>query len=272
MANVSSFLGELIFKYNDDKRPWTTEGFLYAYDILMSQDSSDGSYGFCMEEEHTENSADFVVYLTKQGPEPSISYWGNGRWSGTNNFNSFDEWTKYLHTAQEMSKETYLKTRAKLLKLMYDNDWELSFEFIDEESGIGFIDAVSCVIKADYPYDPTTKTRDVTGELEFVVHTTVHDSQNYTLRAYSNLIENTVYSSMLDEVSATLMQEFQVNVSEAPFFKDFIVEEDWDEQLQPYTDYHENNDYIPEGMKEAWKTYRKMLQGRGLINKEGSES
>lgn len=272
MANVSSFSGKLSFNSNDSKKPWNIEGFLHAYDVLMSQDSSDGSYGFCMEEEHTENSADFVVYLTKQGPEPSISYWGNGRWSGANNFDSFNNWTKTPHPAQEVSKETYLKIRAKLLKLMYDNDWELLFEFVDEESGVGFIDTVSCVVAANYPYDYTTKTYDMAGDLEFVVQTIIHDSQDYTLRAYSYLIEGIVYGSMLDEVSATLIQEFQVNDSEASFFKDFIVEEDWDKQLQPYTDYHENNDYIPEGMKEAWQAYRKMLQGRGLITKEGSAS
>ena len=270
MANVSSFSGELIFNFYDSKKPWTTEGFLYAYDVLMSQDASDGSYGFCMEEMYTENSADFIVYLTKQGPEPSITYWGNGRWSGANNFSSFNNWTKTPHPTQEMSEETYLNTRAKLLKLMYDNDWEFLFEFIDEESGVGFIATVSCVISADYPYDPITKTHDKTGDLEFVVDTTIHDSQDYTLRAYSYFIEGTVHGSMLDEVSATLMQEFQVNDSEASFFKDFIVKEDWDQQLQPYTDYHENNDIVPKGMKEAWQAYRKMLQERGLITKEGS--
>lgn len=259
MANVSSFYGELIFKSNDSKRPWTVEGFLCAYDVLMSQDSSDGSYGFCMEEEHTENSADFIVYLTEQGPEPSIPYWGNGRWSGSNNFDSFNNWTKTPHPAQEMSKETYLKTRAKLLKLMCDNDWEFLFEFIDEEGGMEFIDTVSCIIAADYPYIPTTTTCDMTGELGFVIRTVIHESRDYTLRAYRDLIEHDYYGGMLDEVSATLMQEFQINNSEASFFKDFIVEEDWDEQLKPYTDYHEDSDYIPEGMKEAWKAYRKNI-------------
>lgn len=270
MANVSSFSGKLMFTSNNDKRPWTIEGFLYAYDVLMSQDASDGNYGFCMEEMYTENSADFIVYLTKQGPEPSISYWGNGRWSGSNNFDSFNHWTKTPHPTQEMSEETYLKTRAKLLKLMYDNDWEFSFEFVDEESGMAFINTVSCTITANYPYDYSTKT--YAGDLGFVTHIVLHDSQDYTLRAYNIIIEDNLYSSMLDEVAATLMQEFQVNDSEASFFKDFIVEENWDEQLQPYIDYYENNDIIPEGMKEAWKTYREMLQGRGLINKERSES
>lgn len=269
MANVSSFSGSLIFSSNDSKRPWNVEGFLYAYDVLMSQDASDGRYGFCMEEEYTENSADFVVYLTEQGPVPNILYWGNGRWAAANNFASFDNWTKTPHDAQTMSEETYLKTRAKLLKLMYDNDWELLFEFVDEESGAGFIDTVSCVIIANYPDHTTTKTYDMTEELRFVVETTIHDSQDYTLRAYSTIIEETVYGPMLNEVSATLMQAFQVNDSEASFFKEFIVEEDWDRKLQPFTDYHEYDDCIPEGMKEAWQVYRKMLQGRGLINKEG---
>lgn len=247
MANVSSFSGDLYFRTQG--KPWTFEGYLAAYDVLMSLDCSNGSYGFSMSDEESKNSAEFVAYLMAQGEDASISYWGNGRWSASGTLERFDDWTKHKGFRNEMSEETYLKNRKTFIDLMLANEWELSFEHVDEEGGIGFIIKETCIISADNKI----MSGDVVTPIEpfFSFWNDVYEHGDYTLRDYSNMVEGDVRGGTHYEVVEQIAELLGVGEDGISDLSDFIIDGDWDEQLSP-SPYYDELDELPEGLVEEW--------------------
>lgn len=245
MANISSFFGELYFRTED--KPWTPEGILAAFDVLMSQDSGGGNYGFCMEEEVTEDSATFLVNMLEQLPnDPMIFYWGSGRWAAANNFDSFDAWTKHKSCTQTISEETYLAIRTKLLHMMVENQWFFEFEYVDEESGMGFITRQDAMIYADASDD---------GKESF--HTIVATSEDYeyNLKNYCEQIEDGRMSERFGEQMLYIYHLLNICKEDEPKFDTFITSQDWDEKMSPWSDY-ESIEELPEGLVDAWEVYR----------------
>jgi hypothetical protein len=248
MANISSFSGALHF--NTKKNPWTPEGFLLAYDVLMSINACGGDYGICMAEEYTANSADFLVYLMSEDVNPSICFWGNGRWSAENNFDLFNFWTDHKKKAQTMSEETYKETRRKLLELMSDNDWYLQFDYTDEEGGACFI--VQQSVDVTVVKDPST------GVAEFTRAITTIANEDYTLDAYCRLIEEEetishcgMFSQTVDELADVM----NVAKEDKQKFEEFLIEKEWHFKLPPYG-YYDDIDNVNTDLIEQWKEYR----------------
>jgi len=247
MANISSFSGALYF--NTKKNPWTPEGYLLTYDLLMSIDASGGGYGICMEEEYTNNSADFLVYLLSQEPNASICFWGNGRWSAENNFDLFNSWTDHKNSGQTISEETYKENRLKLLELMSDNDWYLQFDYTDEEGGVGFI--VQQNVDITVVKDPST------GAPEFTRAVTTIANEDYTLDAYCRLIEELDDISNCDmflETADALFVLMNIAKEDKQKFQEFLIEKEWIFKLVPFGYYDELED-IDEKLIEQWKEY-----------------
>jgi len=247
MANISSFFGTLYF--NSTKNPWTPEGYILAYDILMSIDASGGDYGICMEEEHTENSADFLMYLMSQGDKASISFWGNGRWSAENNFHSFESWTDHKKRDQTMSEETYKVTREKFLSLAAENGWTMQFDYTDEESGNGFIyqQSVDIVVKQD----PST------FKYEFTPNVTTVAAEDYTLDAYCRLVEeedDITHCEMFNQTIDEIAELLNINKDDVIKFTEFFIEKEWHFKIPPYS-YHDDVEDLPEGFVDQWKEY-----------------
>lgn len=248
MANVSSFSGELYF--HTEGKPWTFEGYLAAYDILMSLDCSDGGYGFAMSDVANSNSAEFVTYLMVQGTDASISYWGNGRWSASGTLERFDDWTKHKGYRNEMSEESYLKARDKFVKMMLENEWSLTFEHIDEESGLDFIVKEACYVSV------TDKIKTAKGEESvephFITYCDVYESGHYNLRDYGNMIDYDHRGDAHREVVGQIAELLGVGEDGINDLSDFIIEEDWDELLSPNPSYYWGLEDLPEGLQEAW--------------------
>jgi hypothetical protein len=249
MANISSFSGRLYFKTNKD--PWTPEGYLLAYDVLMSIDSSGGDYGICLDETVAENSATFLSdILGQRFEEPVVTYWGNGRWSAANTLDSFNDWTCKKHATQTMTQESYNRTRSKLLDLMEKNEWYFSFEYVDEESGWGYIRQQTADIWITYD--------SLTMSLNFTTSITTHSDEPYTLKAYCEFVEDssTIYScDMFDEVIDALLDVSNIPEDDYDKFKQFIVEKNWHEKLSPYMCFDSYEDIDVELLKE-WKEYQ----------------
>lgn len=246
MANISSFYGTLYFMSH--KNPWTPEGFLLAYDLLMSIDACGGDYGICMAEEVTENSAEFLMYLMEQ-TEPSIPFWGNGRWSAYNNFEMFNSWTDHKKSIQLMSEESYKDTRKKLLNLMVENEWYFQFDYTDEESGNGFIVKEQADIKVSKDSS--------TDETEFVHRITTIESEDYTLDAYCRLIEqeDTITScDMFGETVDALVDVMNITEEDIQKFEEFLIEKKWHFKLPPYG-YYDSIDDVNTDLIKQWKEY-----------------
>lgn len=245
MANISSFFGELYFRTDD--KPWTPEGILAAFDVLMSQDSGGGDYGFCMEEDATEDSATFLVKMLEQLPnDPVILYWGSGRWSAENNFDSFNSWTKNKSCTQTMSEETYLATRAKLLHMMVENKWFFEFEYTDEEGGTGFItkqDAVISAVASD------------SGEESFYPIVATSEDYEYNLKNYSEQIEECRTENRFYEQMSYIYRILNICKEDEEKFNTFVTSQDWDEKMSPWSDY-ESIEELPEGLVDAWEVYK----------------
>jgi asparagine N-glycosylation enzyme membrane subunit Stt3 len=247
MANVSSFSGALYFYTK--KNPWTPEGYILAYDTLMSIDASGGDYGICMEEEYTDNSADFLVYLLSQGADASICFWGNGRFSAENNFDLFNSWTDHKKKYQTMTEETYKANRLKLLELMSDNDWYLQFDYTDEEGGTCFI--VQQSVDITVVIDPST------GAPEFTRAVTTIANEDYTLDAYCRLVEEEetiTMCGMFNEGVDALFNVLNIAEEDKQKFIEFLIEKEWHFKLPPYG-YYDSLEEVNEKLIEEWKEY-----------------
>jgi hypothetical protein len=257
LANVSSFYGYIYFRTKD--KPWTPEGFLLSYDVLMSMDSSFGNYGFCMEEEHTVDSAAFMVALTAFGDEdPCMHIWGSGRWSAQNNFESFESWSVEPNNKQTISKKVYQTNRAKFLQLMFDNGWYFQFEYTDEECGSGFI--VEEQVDITVGQDPI-----VINYLFFVPSICTVKECDYTLKNWSEMIEDERQSDLFNEVMETILRLLNIgSEAQKELFVKFIIEQDWDDCMSPYPDFEDGQE-LPEGLKEAWEVYQSGIKTENRI-------
>ena len=248
MANVSSFYGTLYLSTDD--KPWTPEGYLLAYDVLMSQDSSGGSYGFTISDEDiTADSASFLEACLKDAPEPVFPIWGSGRWSADNNFKSFNKWTKTKDKYQHMSEETYQANRTKLITLMYENGWWFMFEYTDEEGGLGFICKETCTIYAGEVEEESGKK-----ELGFITTTGSFEGFDYNLRNYCEQIEDDRRCHLYYDVMNGLHRFLNISPDKYEEFNDFIVEEELDELFGPYQEIESYED-IPEKVIEKWEEH-----------------
>lgn len=232
MANVSSFYGTL--KLCTNNNPWTPEGYLLAYTIL--DNFKDGYYNFVMDEVIAENSATFLANFLED-PDAEIGYFGNGRWSASNNFESFNAWSihKYIKDTKILD-ELYSSQREKLLKLMYDNQWYFAFDFVDEESGLAFITQATVYISSKYEE----------STYNFSTETVACDEYDYNLKNYCLIIEeNRPGSSIFWGVIKQLFVLLNISSEYQNKFVDFIVENDLDVYLHPY-DMFDSVEDIPE--------------------------
>lgn len=253
MANVSSFAGTLTLGTN--KNPWTPEGFLCVYEVMMKGFSGcDGSYGVCLDEEMTENSATFLAEMLEHDPHyASIGYWGNGRYSAYNTFENFQTWTKnQVKYLPESEQEKYKKYREHLLKLMYDNEWYLEFQYVDEEGGIGFISDEVTTINAIKNSDDV---------LEFSMNNEQLEEADYTMEAYCRLVEGTELEScsMVDEACAYIEEALKLQTEEEKErLQDFVVEKGHT-YLYPYY-YIDSKEEIDKIFLEEWREYNELQQ------------
>lgn len=247
MANVSCFYGTLYLSTND--KPWTPEGYLLAYDVLMSQDCSGGNYGFTISDEDiTADSASFLIACLKDDPEPAFPIWGNGRWSADNNFKSFNRWTKTKNDDQPMSKETYQENRTKLIRLMYENGWDFMFEYTDEEGGCGFICKENCTIYAGEVEEDSKK------ELGFITDMLSFEGYDYNLRNYCEQIYEDRRCHLYYDIMNSLHRLLNISPDKYEEFDDFIVEEELDELFWPHAEI-ESYEEIPEKVIEKWEEH-----------------
>ena len=249
MANISSFFGMLYFKSKG--KPWTTEGYLAAYDVLLSMDSSHGDYGFCMDEDATQTSADWLQYfITHPAAEKSIGFWGSGRWTASNNFDNFDRWSKEPNriTQTTVSQESFNKSREKLLELMAANDWYFHFIYKDEEGGAGYIVEEEAIIDVVTPIE---------GVAVFGTTTQVLEEADYNLYDFCRIIGEERECEQFADVEQDISDLMKLQTDkEIQLFHDFLLEQEWDRKLSPYTCL-ESIDELPEGFMKAWKEYRK---------------
>lgn len=237
MANVSSFFGTLTLATDDN--PWTPEGYLLAYDVLMSQDSSSGSYGFTMSEDITTDSAEFLAYCLSEGPEVSIPFWGNGRWSADYNFTCFNSWTKNKSEQQTMTDKAYKETRTKLLGLMLINQWKFVFEYIDEECGVGLLCKATNIIWPEETKEAGSST------LGFNLANTEYEDYEYNLKNYSLLVDETRESDYFNNILHDLCSVLNIPDEQDDAFAEFIISHDLDIFFNPY-DTIETKEEIPE--------------------------
>lgn len=249
MANVSCFYGTLYLSTDD--KPWTPEGYLLAYDVLMSQDCSGGNYGFTISDEDiTADSASFLEACLKDVPEPAFPIWGNGRWSADNNFNSFNRWTKTKNVDQHMSEETYQANRTKLIALMYENGWHFMFDYTDEEGGFGFISKETCTIYAGVIEEEETDKK----ELGFITTPGSFEGFDYNLRNFCEQIWDDRRCDQYYDIMSSLHRFLNISPDKYEEFDDFIVEEELDELFWPYQEI-ESYEEIPEKVIEKWEEH-----------------
>lgn len=247
MANISSFYGTLYFEKKDI--PWTPEGFLLAYDVLLSMDASGGGYGFALDEEAVQDSAAFLEdLLSQESLEPSLPFFGNGRWAAAGNFDSFEAWSKEKADWQEMSEETYKSNRAKLLKLMEENDWAFRFEYKDEEGGMGFIvEQTATITVSVFPEH----------ERVFVCAVDTIGDYAYNLRNFSEVMEDGRFEDRFWEVQHQIAEVLNICTDDdirMDRLQKFIELGNWDTLLPPYPYFEDAND-LPENFKKAWEKY-----------------
>lgn len=257
MANVSDFFGTMILE--SETTPWTPEGLFALYDHLEAFSGCGGSYGVCVDETFTTDAATFVAELMKDPNWMHLPFWGNGRWSAANTLESFSNWTKnpapsYWIDSPSTTKKHLENQRKILLDLMYKNQWSIIFEYKDCEGGIGYINE--------------EEARIVSDGTDFI--TTVHtlDSHNYNLYNYSVVIEEDREGEMFGDVVNSLRKRLDVPDSKQRTFEIFIMNNDYDSQLMPYTFYDETytdkqkniTEYcydIPDGLEKHWYEYIK---------------
>lgn len=249
MANISSFFGTLYFKTKGN--PWTPEGYLAAYDVLLSMDSSYGDYGFCMDEDATKTSADWLAYfMSYPSEEKEIGFWGSGRWTASNNFKNFENWSKEPNrsTQKTLSQESFNKSREKLLELMATNDWCFHFIYKDEEGGVGYIVEEEAIIDVVIPIE---------GVAVFGTTTQVLEEADYNLYDFCRIIDEQRECQQFDDVMDDISDLMKLQTDkEKKLFRQFVLEQEWDRRLSPYTCL-DSIDELPKGFIEAWKEYRK---------------
>lgn len=185
MANVSYFKGVLILQAENERVPWTPEALMYLYNVLMTMDCRDGSYGFAIDDDDIiENQAAFLDYCLRKDTPPYTFYiWGNGRWSCYSTLESFETWTYNAgsHFNDAASLQRYRSDRQKLLKLMEDNKWSLEIEYVDAEGGVGFIDQGTIILESEFDND--------LGCYVFDFNYVGSQDYSYDLHNYSTLME-----------------------------------------------------------------------------------
>ena len=129
------------------------------------------------------------------------------------------------------------------------NEWELHFEHVDVESGIGFIVKETCVIYANNKIMVEGVT--TPSEPFFSFWNDVHESGDYTLRDYTKMVEDVTYYEVIEQL-IKLFGDGEVLIEE---LSDFIIDGDWDEQLQPWL-YYDSLEDLPEGLYEAWNEHK----------------
>lgn len=244
MANISSFFGALSFEYANT--PWTIEGYLLAYEILLSQDCDYCNYGFSMEDDAKETSANFIATIFNKD---AISFWGSGRWSAANNFECLPEWSKTKGNLNLISEDQYKKVYEDLLLAMYDNEWQISFDVKDEEGGVGFIHIFSVILYA---------TKDAQNNLIFKTTITDEEEYDYNLHEFTRHYEEESdgRSETFYDVCDALMSSLDIPKEQSEIFYDFILSHKLDKVLSPYIreDYTVND--LPENFMEKWRQYK----------------
>ena len=248
MANVSSFFGTLYLSTDD--KPWTPEGYLLAYDVLMSQDCGGGGYGFTISDEDiTADSASFLVECLKYEHEVSLPIWGSGRWTASGNFEYFNRWTKNKQDTQPMSDEAYQTTRTKLIELMHANGWYFMFNYIDEESGNAYICKETVIVRT-----AEVEEEEPGKELGFDSNVDIYESYDYNLRNYCEQVEDDRRCHLYYDVMGGLHRFLNISPDKYEEFDDFIVEEELDELFGPYQEIESYED-IPEKVIEKWEEH-----------------
>lgn len=243
MANESSFFGNLTFR--TDKDSWSPEGYLLAYEVLGSIDSTYGDYG--VELNDSETSADFLAQLLDQKRDgASIDYVGRGRWSANNTLESFPEWSKYENPRKEENINNYLKIRKRLIDLMYKHEWYFVFDYIDEECGANFIEEGAAVI--------TTKYCEIEKEIILVTYSTTFKSVDRTLYNYSLMIDKNRYGDAYDQTLDNLLALLKINKSHEALFAKYLINGAWDKEIPVDCEFDSVSD-LPEGFVSGWKKY-----------------
>lgn len=260
MANVSSFNG--IVYFSTEKEPWTAEGFLLLYEVLQTIDASGGGYGVSIREDVMITSAHFLAEVLKQqatSDSISLDYWGNGRWSASGTMDNFNNWTMFTSDEGSLTHSDYVKKRARLLELMHKNRWFLDFEFLDEESGVEFIESGHIFI---YTIKPEKPDIDKTGNLyeySFVTVTEVEESYDHNLRNYCEIIEGHRYSTTFVDQIQIIADLLQIPSDlSIETFQTWIVENDWDEKIGAYETFDSVDD-LPKDLQKEWKKYYETL-------------
>lgn len=257
MANISDFFGTMILE--SETTPWTPEGLFALYDHLEAFSACGGDYGVCVDETFTTDAATFIAELMKDPNWMHLPFWGNGRWSASNTLKSFSNWTKHVPTSYwknypTVSQKHLDNQRKLLLELMYKNSWTIVFEYVDYEGGGGYI--------------IEEEARITSNGKDFITTVYTSASYDYNLYNYSVVIENDREGEMFGEVINSLRKRLDIPDSKQRTFETFIMNNDYDTQLMPYTFYDDTytdrqkniTEYcedIPDGLEEDWKKYFK---------------
>ena len=120
MANCSESYGTITFKSNKEVNKALAE-VIYATNHSASY-YTDFDLKSALKDIATEN-------------EPTIAFWGCGRWTYSLNVEMLYEWMKHDMENDYIDAEDKEKIKA-YWKLIQDSDWELVFKYKDQENGL----------------------------------------------------------------------------------------------------------------------------------------
>lgn len=250
MANDSSFSGSVRAYITDDQgrdTPFDPDMLLILYDVLLAY--GDSYYGFSLSGEGSEDSADFLATMLDLDP---VDFYGTGRWSAQNTIENFNNYVFTKHRDSNLTPDQHKANVEKLIDYMATNDGTIDFEYVDEESGIGFIVQQTALITAES--DPSSATK------LFIVNVDTNNSADYNIRGYADLVEETEEGTYRETLES-IMTRLDIPMSKYDVFKNFIIQYDYDTYLYPFTEYweqdNEGNYYydLPEELEEEWKKH-----------------
>jgi hypothetical protein len=174
MANISDARGTIVLDGD-----WTKEQIKDILYVLYSQDTG-YDYTLRIEPAKIQDHIDNLYNGT------GLSFNGSGRWSFTNNLESFNSWTDLLENHYKstllytmgVDYNEYIHIRKRVMQAMVRHKLGVSFYYADIETGVDMAYKIDVIIGAQYSYN----TVDKTDSIDFVTHVGTEESYECNMR------------------------------------------------------------------------------------------
>jgi hypothetical protein len=174
MANISDARGTIVLDGD-----WTKEQIKDILYVLYSQDTH-YDYTLRIEPAKIQDHIDNLYNGT------GLSFNGSGRWSFTNNLESFNGWTDLLENHYKstllhtmgVDYNDYIHIRKRVMQAMVRHKLSVSFYYADIETGMDMAYKIDVSIRAQYSYN----TVDKTDSIDFVTHVGTEEGYECNMR------------------------------------------------------------------------------------------